>query len=55
MQRFFARFGDVIWTALLSLVSGCAALIAAITGASIEIVAGLGLYGIILAILSPRA
>jgi hypothetical protein len=55
MRRVFARFGDVIWTALLSLVSGCAAVVAAIAGASIEIVAGLGLYGVILAILSPRA
>jgi hypothetical protein len=54
MRRFFARFGDVIWTALLSLVSGCASIVAAIAGASIEIVAGLGIYGIILAILSPR-
>jgi hypothetical protein len=54
MKRLFARFDGVIWTALLSLVSGCAAVVAAIAGASIEIVAGLGLYGIILAILSPK-
>ena len=55
MRRFFARFDGVIWTALFAMLFGCASFVTAVAGASIQIVAGLGLYGLILAILSPKS
>lgn len=55
MRKILARFDGVIWTALLSLVAGSAAFISAVAGASSEIVLGLGLYGLILATLSPKS
>ncbi len=55
MRKFLARFDGVIWTALLSLLAGSAAFVSAVAGASSEVVISLGLYGLILAILSPKS
>ena len=54
MPTFLSQLRNVVWTALFALIAGCISVIAAISGASLEIVAGFGVYGLIMAILSPR-
>lgn len=55
MPTFLSQLRNVVWTALFALVAGWISLVAAVAGASIQIVAGFGFYGLIMAILSPRS
>lgn len=54
MPSLLARLRNVVWTAVFALVGGCAALVAGVAGASIEAVAGIGIYAVVMAILTPK-
>jgi hypothetical protein len=49
-----SRLRDVVWTAVVATAAGAMSVAAAAAGASTELVMSLGLYGIILAILTPK-
>lgn len=54
MQKLIGIFGNVVWTSIFALIGGYIALVAGISGASTEAVLGLGIYSVVMAILSPR-
>jgi hypothetical protein len=55
MPNWLSIFKSVVWTAIAALGFGFAALIMGVAGADIEAVAGVGLFGLILAILARDA
>lgn len=46
---------NLVWTAVLAVVSGIVALAAAVFGGSIELIAGFGVLGLILAVLAQKS
>lgn len=54
MNKFFSRFNNVVWTAVLSVVYSVGSVILAAAGASIEIVTAVSIAGAAFAILSPK-
>lgn len=54
MNKFFARFNNVVWTAVLSVVYSVGAVILAVAGASSELVTAVSIAGVALAILAPN-
>lgn len=54
MPDWLFRLRNLVWSAVLAAVSGLAAVVAAFVGCSLEIVAGLGVFGVIFAILTPK-
>ena len=55
MPTFLSQLRNVVWTAIFALVAGWASLAAALFGASVQVVLGLGFYGLIMATISPRS
>jgi hypothetical protein len=54
MSSLLAKLKNVIWTALFALVAAWLTLVAALAGASLEVVLGLGVYALVMAIISPK-
>ena len=54
MNKFFSRFSNVVWTAVLSVVYSVGAVILAVAGASTEVVTAVSIAGVVFAIISPR-
>lgn len=51
----FSRLRNVVWVSVLAVTFGTISLVAAIAGASTQIVAAFGAFGVILASMAPRA
>jgi hypothetical protein len=51
----FSRFRGLVWTSVLAVAYGLVSIVAAFAGASVQIVVALGVFGLILASMAPRA
>jgi hypothetical protein len=54
MRKIANRLSGVVWTALFALVGSFAAFASALLGASLEVILGLGIYSLVMAILTPK-
>jgi len=55
MPTWFSQLRNLVWTAVLAVVSGIVALAAAVLGGSIELIAGFGVLGLIFAVLAQKS
>lgn len=55
MPTWFSQLRSLVWTAVLAVVSGIVALATAVLGGSLELIAGFGILGLILAVLAQKS
>jgi hypothetical protein len=55
MPTWFSQLRNLVWTAVLAVASGIVALVTAVLGDDLELVAGFGVLGLILAVLAQKS
>jgi len=54
MPSWFSRMRNLVWTAIAAVVMGAMSVTTAVFGASAEVSISLGIFGVTLAVLTPR-